>query len=189
MTIQNANAGHYVPTGDSERFILGIVKLLDKKGEQLQQEEFRIGHTWLWNPTRKVGNNRLRQGEEVIWDVKFVNQKQSNPTKLVVIFYHVRLSTETAEHIRSANNVDESLLENGTDYVQNIASHYPFASLIFKVEIDLTNFSRRNYSTPELILLSKLERENPFHPEITDPLLFQTFRELVEAQSRIHKPY
>ncbi|HND28892.1 MAG TPA: hypothetical protein PLA94_02800 [Myxococcota bacterium] len=71
LQLSNSQAGHRVPTGDPERFLLATVIFVDEKGVELGRQEERLGQTWEWWPTpKKLGDNRLAPGEsrELVWE-------------------------------------------------------------------------------------------------------------------------
>lgn len=158
ITVTNARSGHYLTSGDPERFLLAIAEMRDGQDSLIYRKSHRIGQTWEWSPARKVGDNRLKQGESRDWRVVLPRPEKRASAKLVVIVYHVRLNSATAAHIMSAHNVDEDLFSNGNHYVQNALDYYPFASVIFREEINLGNGKRKIYSPAALIELSKAEK-------------------------------
>jgi hypothetical protein len=155
--LKNDKTGHYLSTGDPERTILVVAAIADSNDQLVMQRE-QIGQVWKWSPARKISDNRLKQGEEKIWNVTLPLPEQKKGLKAVVTAYHVRLKTETAKYIMQAKNVDEKLLPNGNYLVAHLPEYYPFANYIFKEEIDLENNHRRTYSLDELIQLSKEEQ-------------------------------
>lgn len=157
VLLTNARAGHYLPSGDPERFLLVVANLYDRAGELTAQDKYRIGQDWIWNPARKMGDNRLKQGETRRWRPAISAGVTANNT-LEVLVLHVRLNTETAEYIVAAENVDEKLFENGQHYVSNAIDYYPFASFIYKATIDLKSRQLTIASPEVLIALSKLEK-------------------------------
>ena len=62
VTLTNVSAGHLLPTGDPERFILVDVEFSDRGGRpQGEARSERIGQTWKWWPTpEKLADNRLK---------------------------------------------------------------------------------------------------------------------------------
>jgi hypothetical protein len=61
LVLQNARAGHLLPTGDPERFILVKAELLDAAGKVVERATYRLGQEWEWHPTaRKLSDNRLK---------------------------------------------------------------------------------------------------------------------------------
>jgi nitrate reductase cytochrome c-type subunit len=155
--LKNARSGHYLPTGDPERFIM-VVAAIEDTNNRLVMRKKRIGQVWEWSPARKISDNRLKQGEEKQWNVTLPLPAEQEGLKVVVTAYHVRLKTETAKYIMQAKNVNEKLLRNGAYLVAHLPEYYPLANFIFKEEIDLENNQRRAYSLEELIQLSKAER-------------------------------
>jgi hypothetical protein len=61
LQLSNSAAGHLLPTGDPERFILVEVELFDGEGRTIgETHRERIGQTWEWWPApRKLADNRL----------------------------------------------------------------------------------------------------------------------------------
>ncbi len=164
VTLTNARAGHYLPTGDPERFILTVVTLRDGNGAVVAQDRYRIGQTWLWSPARKIADNRLKFGESVTWEALL--PRVQGKASLEITVYHVRLSTQSAEHIMSAQNVNEKYLENGNELIRNADKYYPFAAVIYQELISLPGGKRRVASAQELIRLSKAERGKPLHERV-----------------------
>ena len=158
VTLKNARAGHYLPTADPERFILALASLENKEGHRLQVDRLRIGQEWLWNPARKVGDNRLRQGESLNWEVNLPLPEATGGLALRILVYNVRLTSENARHMMMTDGVNENYLPNGQELVKHIAKFYPFAMVIFREDIDLKTRKRRRYTGQELIMLSKLEQ-------------------------------
>ncbi|MBI3695076.1 MAG: hypothetical protein HY238_09605 [Acidobacteria bacterium] len=65
VVLKNAGAGHLLPTGDPERFILVKAELVDAAGRVVARRVHRIGQRWEWSPkARKLGDNRLKPLEE-----------------------------------------------------------------------------------------------------------------------------
>lgn len=155
--LTNARAGHHLPTGDPERFILAVASISDAGGNVQYEKKLRIGQHWLWNPARKIGDNRITFGETRLWKATLPSNS-ARKGQLTVTVLHVRLNTNTAKYIIAAENVDESLFPNGQDYVRNAIHHNPFASFVYNLEIDLNSGERRVYSPEELVALSKAEK-------------------------------
>ena len=160
ITLSNEKAGHWLPTGDPERFILVLARQLNKRGEVLHETQTRIGQEWLWSPARKVGDTRLKSGETRLWkpQLKALGRKAH---RLVVTAIHVRLSTKNAAYLMRSGPIREDYLPNGNHLVKNANEHYPFASYIYREEIDLKTGMRVVASPDELIALSKKERHKP----------------------------
>ena len=73
ITLTNARAGHRLPTGDPERFLLVEATLRDHAGTVLAADSYRIGQTWDWGDAatgraaRRTDDNRLGPGEVRVW--------------------------------------------------------------------------------------------------------------------------
>ena len=161
IRLTNRNAGHHLTTGDPERYLLTIAALLDADGDTLAQARLRIGQTWEWNPARKVADDRLAQGQTRLWPVALPLPDTLDGLRLDVTAYHVRLNTNNARYLMQAQNVDEALFPGGAHYVAHAVDYYPFASFIYKEEVDLRSGTRRVYSLEELIERSKAEKGKP----------------------------
>lgn len=62
--VTNKFAGHRVPTGDPERFIITELSIRKANNEEVLRESFRIGEHWKWYPVaKKIGDNNLNPGE------------------------------------------------------------------------------------------------------------------------------
>lgn len=157
LDLYNRNSGHYLPTADPERFILILAELQNQKGERLDLKKYRIGQTWEWSPAKKIADNRLRTGERRQWDAKF--RETDKGDKLIVQALHVRLTTNNANHMRQANGLNEKLFPESNALVKEIEKHYPFASVIFREEVQLETGVRRQFSPEELVQLSLLEMQ------------------------------
>lgn len=70
---RNAAAGHMLPTGDPERYILLRASVVDADGATLAEREVRIGRVFEWHPTvRELSDNRLKPREARSWPLDFV---------------------------------------------------------------------------------------------------------------------
>ena len=59
-SLKNTRAGHKVPSGDPERFILVTYNLLSNAGDTVQTLKHRIGELWEWYPkARKLADNNI----------------------------------------------------------------------------------------------------------------------------------
>lgn len=156
--LHNARAGHWLPTGDPERALLFIVYLEGKGGKQLVQATHRIGQTWNWQGfAKKLGDNRLKVDEQRVWKTTLNSSEISKETKLIVIVYHLRLTSDNARHMK-ATRVTDTFIKDVSEYVRNIEKYYPMVNIIYREEIELTTGARRVFTFHELIELSKIER-------------------------------
>lgn len=72
FAITNAEAGHTLPTGDVERFLLITAMVLDDSGGVLAQRVERIGTEYQWVPkVQKLSDNRLLPRERRSYDLDF----------------------------------------------------------------------------------------------------------------------
>lgn len=158
ITLKNTKTGHDLPTADPERFISLIVKVVDENNKTLYLKKERIGQEWQWSPAKKIHDNRLSQGEKRKLDFEIDIPNELNGKKLIVQALLVRLTSKNAKHMMSAKNVDEKLFPKGQHYVSNAIDYYPFASFIYKEEINLETKENKVYNLNELIELSKAEK-------------------------------
>ena len=64
MRYTNAQAGHLLPTGDPERFLLVELEALDAEGKVLATETARVGTRYRWWPdVEKLEDNRMKPRE------------------------------------------------------------------------------------------------------------------------------
>ncbi|MDH5680324.1 MAG: cytochrome c family protein [Spirochaetota bacterium] len=158
ITLTNARSGHYLPTGDPERFILVIASLIDKSGKVTFKKKYRIGQTWKWSPAKKIGDNRLKHGESRDWNVAIPLPASLKGVKLRVTALHVRLTKGHAEHMKKTPDVIEKYMDKAKYHVANIDKYYPFATFIYQEDIDPVTGGKKRLSPKELIELSKAER-------------------------------
>jgi len=68
----NAQAGHLLPTGDPERYILLRAEVTGPAGERLAADEVRFGTTYQWSPeVKKLGDTRLAPRERRSYAISF----------------------------------------------------------------------------------------------------------------------
>ncbi|MEX2262494.1 MAG: multiheme c-type cytochrome [Bryobacteraceae bacterium] len=92
LKLKNAYAGHLLPTGDPERYILVHVKVND------QLRTIRIGQEWEWWPkARKLSDNRMKPLEERIEKLEFPLASKA-PATLKVTVRNVRLNEKNARY-------------------------------------------------------------------------------------------
>ncbi len=69
IALVNEHAGHMLPTGDPERFLLVGATIL-RAGEEVWRGGVRIGQTWRWYPApEKLDDNRLLPRERRVVDL------------------------------------------------------------------------------------------------------------------------
>ncbi|MDX2361826.1 MAG: multiheme c-type cytochrome [Crocinitomicaceae bacterium] len=104
LTLKNAYAGHNVPTGDPERFILVNFSVIDGTGNEIWSKTERIGEKWQWHPVaKKLSDNNLKPNEErkYLADLSFLDV--GSYTLNVSVTKH-RMDQETFDY----NQLDES---------------------------------------------------------------------------------
>jgi hypothetical protein len=100
LIVSNIGAGHMVPTGDPERYILLTVSVVAKDGTVTDSKTWRIGQTWVWSPVAKqIADNRLGVGEKRGFHWRSVALGEQVRFKLE----HVRVSDENhTYHLEAA---------------------------------------------------------------------------------------
>lgn len=71
FSASNDEAGHRVPTGDPERYLLLRAEARDASGALLGEREERIGSVYEWEPLKLVSDNRLEPGEVRGYELRF----------------------------------------------------------------------------------------------------------------------
>lgn len=153
IEIQNANAGHYVPSGDPERFLKLELQLFDAKNNLIETKNSIIGQEWEWEPNaRLVKENRLRPKEIREWIVELPNK----PIQFVIFqIYHVKLKNKTAEYMMlNASSVEEVYREK----IKNLKEYYPFSSLVLEVKLDLIRQIQLETALEDLFLRNESRR-------------------------------
>ncbi len=85
LVLKNARAGHLLPTGDPERFILVKAELIDASGRVIGRRTHRIGQEWVWNPkARKISDNRLKPLEKREIALPFENASRGRAVRVKV---------------------------------------------------------------------------------------------------------
>jgi hypothetical protein len=97
LILRNARAGHLLPTGDPERFILVKAELLDAAGAVIDRLTHRIGQQWEWHPkARKLSDNRLKPLEQRVLRL----EQNPRARRVRVVVENWRLNDENAEYHR-----------------------------------------------------------------------------------------
>jgi len=72
LRIKNAEAGHYLPSGDPERFLRIQTRVVDAQGKALAEHIETIGIEYQWHPVvKKLSDNRLAPLEERMLSLSF----------------------------------------------------------------------------------------------------------------------
>lgn len=96
IALTNSFAGHKIPTGDPERYIL--VKFITRvNGHQTDSASFRIGEQWEWYPVaKKISDNNLKPLEKRVFDYTTFLPSSGD----VVIDIEVFKYRSTAENVK-----------------------------------------------------------------------------------------
>jgi len=165
---ENGDSGHLLPTGDPERHIQIRASIVGSDGKELSFEKIKIGQEWDWGdpstgkPAEKIHDNRMKPNEKRNWELelKLPDSVRKNPSsaKIVIQAIHVRMRSQNAKYMMQAKGVNETYLPDGQNMVRNATEHYPFASFIYKEELELKSSKKKIYSMEELVELSKKEK-------------------------------
>ncbi len=97
VVLDNVRAGHRVPTGDPERYLLLQVRILAADGRAIAGLDERIGQRWIWWPVAlKLDDNRIPAGEDRAWSLPFVMPPDAVSVELSL--EHYRISPENAAY-------------------------------------------------------------------------------------------
>lgn len=98
FTVKNSNAGHRVPTGDPERFILVEFSLLNEQKQVVANQTERIGEKWEWYPeAKKISDNNLNPLEERTYLFTPVLSNKGKFVLTIKVTKH-RMDKKTAEY-------------------------------------------------------------------------------------------
>ncbi len=97
LTLHNARADHYVPSGDPERYLLAQIQVRDAQGELLSQSTARIGQRWIWWPkAERLADNRIAPDESRELPLSFAMPEGA--VNVSVLVEHYRISPENAAY-------------------------------------------------------------------------------------------
>lgn len=98
ITLINAHAGHRVPSGNPERFIITNIWIIDENGKIIKTQVNRIGENWEWHPVAaKISDNNLNPGESRSYIFSAIlNQKGKYKIEIQVSKH--RLTPESAKY-------------------------------------------------------------------------------------------
>lgn len=98
LRIVNEFAGHKIPTGDPERFLIVSMILRDEAGKVLISKADTIGEKWQWYPEAvKLAENNLKPGEEKIFHLGYQATQKGDLHLEVEVSKH-RLRQRAAEY-------------------------------------------------------------------------------------------
>lgn len=103
LKVKNEFAGHRVPSGDPERFILINFEVFDDKNTLISSKKYRIGEEWQWYPeAKKLSDNNMNPGEERIYN--FNSKLKKGHYKLKIKATKHRLNEESAKYNKLGKN-------------------------------------------------------------------------------------
>jgi hypothetical protein len=98
VAYSNQRAGHNIPTGDPERFIIIFFRLINEKGTIIHQEYIRIGQVWEWVPKpKKISDNSMKPLERRTIDINFKLPEKINRYFFTVVVENNRLKEQYAK--------------------------------------------------------------------------------------------
>lgn len=98
LKVKNEFAGHNVPTGDPERFIIIRLEIRNEIGEIVKEEVNRIGEEWQWYPTaKKISDNNFVPSEERNYTINYQTEVRGKYSLIVNVEKH-RLDRELADY-------------------------------------------------------------------------------------------
>jgi hypothetical protein len=131
--IKNKNAGHFIPSGDPERYLALEFTWKGRKEEILSSEIIEIGQKWSWFPkAKKISDNRLLPEEEREFEI--ISPTTHKPLYLNISIYHVRLREDVMNYMKKTASY---LKTNLREKVENIEKNYPSKSLIYNLDYNL----------------------------------------------------
>jgi hypothetical protein len=101
VRIANRHAGHSVPTGDVERFVLLSLRLTSEDLSKTHWEhEERIGEVWVWSPEAKqISDNSLSFGEERLYRYEIDIPREISSLAFEVIVENHRMTIKNAKEM------------------------------------------------------------------------------------------
>ena len=158
VALKNDSAGHHLPTGNPEKFLLLVASLENQYGRVISEKKFRIGQNWQWRPIKKLSDNRIHMSEERIYKIPMSLPGGLAGLKFSVKVLIGRMSGTGLAEIKKRSGINEKYLPNAKKMVANIEQHYPMATYLHAEEMQLKSGKKKIFSVPELIELSKGER-------------------------------
>ena len=156
VSLRNARAGHAVPTGDPERFVLVRLRSYDLQGGLLREVKKRIGQTWKWSPAKKIGDNRIGPGE-----TRKLSFDAPAASRTVLEVLNVRLSWQSVKSMVQSKGLNEDLLPGANQKIRQLPRVYPYALYVYR-QVWEQDSSKGKVASPEVLIeLSKKEREIP----------------------------
>jgi hypothetical protein len=154
VRLHNDKAGHAVPTGDPERFVLVRVRSFGLQGREVWSAKKRIGQIWEWSPAKKLGDNRIAPGE-----TRILNFKPPRAMETVLEILNIRLSKETVKSMVQSKGLNENFLPDANQKIKKLPKIYPYSTYIYRQIWDGAARVGKVANPEDLIKLSDKERE------------------------------
>lgn len=104
LKVKNEFAGHRVPSGDPERFVLIKIELFDEKGNVVNQKIERIGEKWQWYPVaKKLADNNMNPSEVRNYSFAALLKDKSKLKLKIEVTKH-RMDEKTADYNKLGKN-------------------------------------------------------------------------------------
>ncbi len=86
LTLTNAGAAHYLPTGTPDRHLTVVLRVLDGDGRVLEEENHTLRRTILWRPfIVDLWDTRLKPGEPRTYEIEFSASGERRPAVLEAV--------------------------------------------------------------------------------------------------------
>ncbi len=91
LTLTNVGAAHYLPTGTPDRHLSVRLRVLDRDGHPLEEEEHLVKRTTMWRPfIVDLWDTRLPRGQPRSYRIEFPAASKSTPVAVeAVVRYHL----------------------------------------------------------------------------------------------------
>jgi len=104
LSLTNDFAGHRVPSGNPERFIMIVMTIYDENNLPIHTVTGRIGEHWEWHPeAKKISDNNLDPGETRTFKLQYLMADAGKYMLKVKVSKH-RLTPESAAYNKLGNN-------------------------------------------------------------------------------------
>lgn len=114
--VKNAHAGHRVPTGNPDRFVLIEFVLMNSQGDTLNYQSERIGEVWKWYPSaKKISDNNLNPLEERAYDLDWKLKQKGNLILNIRVSKH-RISEKAARYNKLSSSYPRSIISHEEVY-------------------------------------------------------------------------
>jgi hypothetical protein len=91
LTLTNVGAAHYLPTGTPDRHLTVRLRVLDRDGHALEEEQHSLKRTIMWRPIIvDLWDTRLPRGQPRTYRIEFPTARKQVPAAVeAVVRYHL----------------------------------------------------------------------------------------------------